>query len=266
MVRTTEYLAYRVIGSPLEPALRTVRDCKESWYRLRGKYPEWHALWNEKRAIEQVLCRLIQPRMNCLDIGCHLGAMLSRLCRYAPHGKHTAFEPTPYKAAWLRKKYPSVAIEELALSDTPGKATFHLYEGKSGFNSLRPNRWMDMQPQGVTVQCVRLDDLITPRERIGFIKVDVEGGELAVLRGATALLRRDHPSILFESTLGGLEAVDLTPQHLYDFLTENDYQIFVCADWLAGRPALGAATFAQLHQPPVQALNFLALPKDYATI
>lgn len=266
MVRTSEYLAYRLIGSPLEPPLRTIRDCKESWYRLCGKYPEWHALWNEKVAIEQVLPRLIQREMNCLDIGCHLGAMLSRICRYAPHGKHLAFEPTPYKATWLRKKYPSVSIQELALSDRSGKAQLHTYAGKSGFNSLRPNRWMDSPPQEVTVQCARLDELLAQNEqlrnqRIGFIKIDVEGGELAVLRGAVERLKRDQPSLLFESTLGGLEAFDLTPQHLHDFFTENNYQIFVCADWLAGRPALTAPLFAQLHQPPVQALNFLALPQ-----
>lgn len=261
MIRTTEYLAYRVIGSPLETPLRVVRDAKESWYRLLGKYPEWHAVWNEKWAIEQALPRLIQKDMNCVDIGCHLGAVLSRICRYAPKGKHIAFEPTPYKAAWLRQKYPSVTLHELALSDSPGQAEFHIYEGKSGFNSLRPNRWMETQPQGVKVECVRFDDLMAKSERIGFIKLDVEGAELAVLRGAKEILRRDKPSMLFESTLGGLDAFDLTPQHIFDYFAEQDYQIFICADWLAGRPALTAERFAQVHQPPVQALNFLALPK-----
>ena len=137
----------------------------------------------------------------------------------------------------------------------------HLYEGQSGFNSLRPNRWMEEKPQGVTVQCVRLDDALTSNERIGFIKLDVEGGELAVLRGATQLLKRDRPSLLFESTLGGLEAFDLVPQDIFDFFQESGYQIFVCADWLANRPALSATLFAQMHQYPVQALNFLALPR-----
>ena len=52
-----------------------------------------------------------------MDIGCHIGSMLSTILRLAPRGQHWAFEPTPSKAAWLRAKFPEVEVREMALTE-----------------------------------------------------------------------------------------------------------------------------------------------------
>ena len=51
----------------------------------------------------------------------------------------------------------------------------------------------------VTVDCVTIDSLKACRSRVAAIKIDVEGAEMAVLRGADMVLRRDHPLVVAEA-------------------------------------------------------------------
>jgi FkbM family methyltransferase len=262
MENTAEYIAHKLIGTPLETPARQLRDWREIWYKRTGQHPESHAVWAEKDDMEQALARVLRPDSNGIDVGCHLGAVLSRLYHYAPQGQHMAFEPTPYKAAWLRRKYPQADIRELALSDTPGEATFHTYPNRSGFNSLQPNRWMEDEVRSFRVRCERLSEIIPQDRSIDFLKIDVEGAERLVLRGASELIARCRPTIVFECTLGGLEAFDFSPCDLYKDLTKAlGYDIHTFAGYLKNDVPLSEERFTQLQHPPIQALNFLAVPR-----
>ena len=70
----------------------------------------------------------------------------------------------------------------------------------------------------IDVPGIRLDDLALPP--VGFVKIDVEGGEMAVLRGAEALLARDRPTLFLENELhhAGEDARDV-----FAFLKARDY-------------------------------------------
>src|SRR4051794_21084275 len=108
-----------VIRTPFERPLNWVR-------RIRGrleirKHPEFRELFFESERIELALERLIGKTSNCIDVGCHLGSMLSTIMRLAPRGRHLAFEPVATKAALLRRKFPEVEIHEAALGETPGQ-------------------------------------------------------------------------------------------------------------------------------------------------
>jgi hypothetical protein len=94
----------------------------------------------------------------------------------------------------------------------------------------------------------------------------VEGGELAVLEGATGLLARCRPAVLFESTSSGLAAAGVTPGQVYDFLVvRHQYQIFVPRALVSGGRPLDRDSFAAAHLYPFQAFNFFALPSVPAT-
>src|SRR5207248_1693356 len=150
--------------------------------------------------IDALLAQVLARDSNCLDVGSHLGSMLVRFLALAPEGRHIAFEPTPVKARWLRSKFPEVEIEEAAASDVSGAATLFMRKRATGLNSLRPQSGA----RPLAVRTARVDDVVAGR--ISFMKIDVEGAELAVMRGAATTIDRYGPQLLFESTKENLSS------------------------------------------------------------
>jgi hypothetical protein len=69
---------------------------------------------------------------------------LSSMIRYAPRGRHIAFEPIPEKADWIRKKFPEVDVKTMALGDKRETLTFYQNISRPGFSSLAKDssNWM----------------------------------------------------------------------------------------------------------------------------
>ena len=150
-----------------------------------------------ERALLPALCA---PALLGLDIGAALGAYtwpLSRLC-----AECIAFEPNPDQARYLRHALGHRArIENMALSDRDGTVELVIPLGRgddqAGLATIAPGAWLQDQPvRRVRVAMRALDGLGLPPT--GFIKLDVEGHELAVLQGGRKLLARDRPTMLIE--------------------------------------------------------------------
>jgi FkbM family methyltransferase len=212
-----------------------------------------------------MLLRAVQRSLsyssNCVDIGAHLGSMLSCFLRAAPRGHHIAFEPTPHKARWLRHKFPEVDVRELALSNKTGDAAFFIYSGfsanphsRSGNNSLRGTP----DARKVIVNCARLDDVLPAEYQVHFIKLDIEGGELDVLRGAALTLERHRPTLMFHSSQSGLAPFGITTLDIFEFLTKRGYGIFLINDYLDNGKALTFEHFDEAHRYPFKAFRFIA--------
>jgi FkbM family methyltransferase len=115
-----------------------------------------------------------------------------------------AFEPRPAQASELNEmvRYLSlpVRVEAVALSDMPGEARLRTLESDLGRSTIERDNPLE-DPDGserseFVVPMRRLDDY--ELDSVGFIKIDVEGHELAVLRGGLSTLRRCHPIMLIE--------------------------------------------------------------------
>ena len=195
-MRIYERVASTVIGTPLQWPAEQLRALAALPRRL--KHPELREIYRESRLLPRVVERVVEPDMNCIDVGAHLGSVLARIVRAAPRGHHIAVEPVPYKADWLRRKFPTVDVRELALGESDARAEFFLNSRRSGFSGLRQHGSGDTTR--LEVACARLDEIVPADRRVGFIKIDVEGGELGVFRGAQQVLSRSRPTILFECT------------------------------------------------------------------
>lgn len=255
-MRLREYLAFHLIGTSLEQPARRLRASREFLGRLRQ--PEWNSVRDEGAHIEEFYRQAICSGMNCIDVGSHLGAVLDRMQKYAPDGHHIGFELTPYKWRWLKSKFRGTELRQEALSDQDGTAEFHYQVGHSGFSGLRSHRAAGWRTETFRVRCARLDDIVPLERNIGLIKVDVEGAELLVLRGAERVLRRCHPLLLFECTLSGLQLFDIRPEAVYGYLHGLQYSIFLVRDWLLGRPPIELGQFISTMSHPAQAFNFVA--------
>lgn len=97
-----------------------------------------------------VMERVLGPRSNCIDAGAARGDLLREMVRLAPEGTHYAFEPVPQQAAALKKMFPTVYVEELALGDANGTAKFrHVLD--SPFNSGFARRKWDTYRERVDI-------------------------------------------------------------------------------------------------------------------
>ncbi|MEV0911980.1 FkbM family methyltransferase [Streptomyces hokutonensis] len=130
-----------------------------------------------------------------VDVGGWYGPWTHRLWRHAR--QVVTVEPVPHLARLLAAAAPAHArVIPAAASDRPGTARLWLPpddEGDRGVSSLVRR---DIHARAVHVPCVTLDGL--GLKDVGFIKIDVDGSELAVLHGATGLLTRDRPALFVE--------------------------------------------------------------------
>ena len=212
---------------------RSVRD----WFRRDED-------WNVERQVREALRRRLTTASNCVDVGASSGDLLEHMVQLAPRGRHVAIEPLPAFAARLRKRFPSIAVHQLALADADGVSEFHFVPRTPGYSGLERRRYEreDEAVERISVRTSRLDGLLDPGQRVDAIKIDVEGGELGVLRGARRVLAGDRPFVIFEHGLGAADFYGTTPGDVYALLVERlGYRIFTLDGWLAGRPALTLA-------------------------
>ena len=146
------------------------------------------------------------------DIGANFGLFTRFLSEaVGSSGRVFSFEPTPDMFAVLSHStrqlgMSNVSCCNLALSDHPGRATMSIpIRGDGSRNhyeaSLEPGvADQSGEVESFTTEVVTLDGFVESRaiERVDFIKCDVEGHEIAVLRGARKLIARDRPTILLE--------------------------------------------------------------------
>jgi len=253
-------LKYELIGTPLERPVKRVRAVLRSLRRFVR--PELSEIYLEDDRVDAVLARVLREDANCLDIGCHFGSMLSEMVRLAPRGNHVAFEAIPEKVKFLRRKFPGVRIHDTALSDEAGSTTFFVNEQKTGFSGLA--RHGEGVHREILVQCRRLDELVPELPRIDFVKIDVEGAELFVLRGAKRLLERDRPILLFECSPSGPPAFGYAPGELWDLLHAVGYDVYLPKDFLVGGAPIERARFEAALVYPFRAFNWIATPRTVA--
>jgi FkbM family methyltransferase len=162
-------------------AVRTLRS------RYRDQKAELRALRNFIRSGD-IVC----------DVGANKGSYLYWLARWCGNGRLVAFEPQPALAqrlselcAWLH--FRNVVVEPKAVYSANGELDLFVPDGhQPGASLLRPSG----RCVAVRVPVVTLDGYFDAQTRIAAIKIDVEGAELHVLKGAERILRRDHPLIV----------------------------------------------------------------------
>ncbi|MFZ4984162.1 MAG: FkbM family methyltransferase [Blastocatellia bacterium] len=214
----------------------------------------------ERRDLELV-SRFLRPGMRVIDVGANIGlyTILADRC-VSPDGRVWAFEPSGESRARLHRNLELNGVTtvhtiraalsdkaggELALARDAGRGDGErfLVDGRAGLHAVGES---DVELVPVTT----LDDhFFAPDkdlERIDFMKIDIEGGELAVFRGARRLLTVNRDLvIMFESTPANSERYGYRQEELFEFLRGLGYRLFFwdreAADWAADEGRLKQA-------------------------
>ncbi len=221
----------------------------------RFRHPELWEMYLEEKRLPLVLTRLLSSDSCIADVGAHLGSFLRLALRYAPHGRHFAFEASPSKAKWIKAQFPEVNVFSAAVTARAGVATFYedqAYPANSSLNKLRTG----LSTKVVEVPTVTLDDALADVKRLDLLKLDIEGEELNALCGGLNVIKRLKPAIIFEC--GTVSEVDHFS--LFHFITTDlDYRIFGFADFLFDKGPVGFDEFRKYGMYPFRGFNFVAL-------
>jgi FkbM family methyltransferase len=164
---------------------------------------------------------------HAVDVGANHGATVAEMVRIASHGRILAFEPIPSLHDELVTAFPTADVRNVALSDKSGEATFHHVVSADGLSGLRRRSYPgDQVVRQITVRTARLDDEMPEGFSPSLVKIDVEGAELQVLRGATQVLDRHRPVVVFEHGVGAADHYGTTSAQVWDLFAGLGMRIF----------------------------------------
>lgn len=181
----------------------------EKLLKLRNFYELCKCFWQNPENLptlvndqisSEIVTKLCGTDKIFIDVGSHIGSIISAVQSYNSQIEIIGIEAIPEKVMRLRKAFPSVQIYECAVGDSEGEVCFYINTKQSGYSSLgKKTDILNNDIKEIKVQLKTLDNLIAPDKKIGVIKIDTEGAELGVLRGASKLISKNRPIIMFES-------------------------------------------------------------------
>lgn len=206
--------------------------------RLSWLAHAWKALvFQYHRELLAPLSRHVPAGGMLIDVGAHAGQFTKLFARQGRAGRILAFEPGSYARSILTlvvrlKRLRTVEIVPLALGAEPGAVTLNLPVKRSGSLGFGLAFVAEGDDHGrpvrrETIEIARLDDVLLARfgriPPVDLIKADIEGHELAMLRGARRTLVEARPALYLEIVAGFLERAGDSPAALFEFLREVGY-------------------------------------------
>lgn len=165
--------------------------------KARFLWRAYRARFRDQAAELSAIRRHTEPDDLVCDIGANKGSYLYWMSRWA--GRVVAFEPQAELVDYLGQacralNLHNVTVERAGVASQTG--TMELYVPSP--NSPEASLVRHGNIPSVPVSVVTLDDYFSASPRVSLLKIDVEGAELDVLRGAERILRQDRPTLIFE--------------------------------------------------------------------
>ena len=180
-------------------------------FRLAIQYLKYTAILGWEPEVKCIQSYARKSTM-AIDVGANMGLWTYAMAKSGLFEKVVAFEPNRSLTGDLSNaEFENVTVSHVAVSDKAGTGTLRIPKKGafflSGWASLEDQ--LDLDPDAVqemAVETVRLDDL--DLQDVGFIKIDVEGHEMELLKGAHNFFQRNKPVCLIECRERNRAAVD----------------------------------------------------------
>ena len=185
--------------------------------------------------VSRFVSDFLRPGMVFADIGANIGEITLVAAKRLPHGKVLAFEPSPRLFEQLSRNvalngFETVELHNFGLSDRAGTVPLYLRNDNAygtandGVSSLF---MVGRTRTQISIRLRRVDEVASESalSRLDLMKIDVEGAELMVLRGAEASLRRFRPVIVAELDEPYFKIAGYSGADLFAYLYSLDYDV-----------------------------------------
>jgi FkbM family methyltransferase len=174
-------------------------DSHAARFIIRGLKARFRDEKAELRAIREH----VSPFDTVCDIGANKGSFTFWLARWCKNGRVIAFEPQPNIANRLAADcktfgFSNVKIEPIGVYSATGSQTLSIPVHHTPCASIKLSGDLFDDVLKISIPVVALDDYFSKNEKISLLKMDVEGAELDVLRGAERVLKTFSPLLVFE--------------------------------------------------------------------
>lgn len=185
----------------------------------------WYKLFVEAGDI-QSLRSYVKPGEVVIDIGANVGFFTKRFARWVSgDGFVIAVEPETFNFHQLLRNLDNSGAAA-AVRPVQGVAAEQPGTLKLAVNPIHPGDHK-IAPEGVDVTAFTIDDLVLKEAaaRVCLMKIDVQGAEERVLRGAQETIQRDHPAILVEMDDEALRQMGSSAERVVTWLMDCGYVI-----------------------------------------
>jgi FkbM family methyltransferase len=208
-----------------------------AWWVIRSSALDGILLGGEFETSEiQFVGKYLRPGMTVLDVGAHHGMYtLLAAKKVGKTGKVISFEPSPRERKRLKEHVrinwlSNVQVEGVALGAESGTASLYQVDGREDFcNSLRKPA-VGGRVTEVPVKVVSMDAFTAERgiAKIDFLKIDAEGAELGILKGAEKLLfSAGRPVLMCEAADIRTESWGYSATQIVSYLEGAGFAIFM---------------------------------------
>ena len=178
----------------------------QAWFTaesIRFRVRALKARFRDQKAEFDMISRHIRPGDVVCDVGANKGGFIYWLSCWVRGGRVVAFEPQPELARGLADvcraiELRNVQVEAKAVYSHSGEQDLFLPAGHQPGASLRQTALGTEPFTTLSVPLVALDDYFGENANVTLLKIDVEGAELGVLKGAERILRQHSPLLVFE--------------------------------------------------------------------
>jgi FkbM family methyltransferase len=195
-------------------------------------------LQQHHRDLIPTIARFVPPVAVVFDVGAHAGQYTKLFARAASSGRVYAFEPGSYARAILRtvvstRRLGNVSVVPMALGAACGLDTLSIpvkAGGSFGFGLAHlghpQDRWSVIAQEVVALTTIDAVATELDLDRLDLVKADVEGWELALLRGGERTLRRFRPVLVVELLSQHLARAGNRVDDAFAFLNGLGYSAF----------------------------------------
>lgn len=219
--------------------------------------------------IKKILEEILVSDSVFVDIGANIGITSLYASSYNPQGRVFCFEAVPktfdilHSNIELNGLLERVKIENKAVSSTSGKIDFEYFSSHAGMSGIKvmDERLLNFKgkKQRLEVESVSLDDYFPVNTKIDLIKIDVEGFEFEVLKGASRVITENcNIKIIIEyypeniKSVLGAEAIE----NFLNYVKSQKFKIFII-DNKKGKTIINYDELEKQSQNPSFGANLL---------
>ena len=234
--RTLNSLFPKLIPNYYQYPSGTIRQAERNGVNFQldiSDYMEYIIYYGINVEPRDKLYGLVKNGFVVLDIGANIGETLLNFAKINSKGRNIGFEPVPYIYSRLKKNlslnnFSNIEIENIALSDKNEQLSFSIPKDQnSGGVRMRKEAHKSDYGADQEVRAIQLDDFLGEKgiNKIDFIKMDVEGFEMNVLKGAENSLRKFLPVLFIEVDDVMLKQQETSAAQLVEFVSTLGYTV-----------------------------------------